>query len=1161
MGFLQSTSGGTAAGANVATFGLTFPLMLTQADCLVIDIIWLSAGGTGDIGVLDGPGNTFTKIFSVQDASTGHWLEQYVALNIAPGVGLDTVVAAYTPSSGPSYVDSISMAIHEYTPVIAIDVHSALWTSAGPVHPSVTTLQTSDILHLFAATVPLKELELGHGLNAPGTTGWTLRETSGASSGAASANLVSWDLAVSAIGTYDAYPAVPFSFPGPHIGGAITALETVRTPSSFPGAWLIIDEPPELNPTPGYTGYFPDDLSQPLFLHLGEGQSKHEFTNTLFQRGTGEIPLYIPGNSIYNALLLEGVQVYLQDVNPSGTTLVFAGTVEKVTIQWLGFGGDHVATLSVVSFEQCFDTLLVPPQLFQYQTAASIFTALFSSVAGGVPLTLGTINANFVINTLNITGWPRLSEVFNQIAQAGVGTNNPCIWGVDLPTLTVYLKPPDTTASPYILEPQQLAYDSSSFQLNRQDYRNRQIIKIDASAFAQSSELFAVNLPNGGVPVSFSLLRPAATVTSAWLTNNTQNQGTATFSGQPAPGDTVTIGYPQSGSIYNWAPNAPYRVGQAIVDPANHIQVVTTQGTSGGSQPSWNDSGGTTTDGPGSNIQPGFSGAVIWQDQGLSGAGGIGSAVYTFTNTLDNTQWGQVLIGASANQTSQNLVDAINCNVNAQGQTFSWPTWENPVVNAFISTAPSFVVFNKSAGAGYIASLAASSSAFSWSGGQTSGGSTALGTYDLQVAANGSSNTANLYYTPGSNVVALASDPTTNHTGFIQVQYQRANGDCIVVENTAEVLLRAAIENGTGKYQQIVTDTSITSNTAGLQAVQSILAAYDTIPTSFSFVDWKPGLLPGQILEIILAYPVPSSLSVKVNGYWFVQEVTAELVPVIPWADQSVVPGGGHYKFTVTVINVSQVESYLAFWQGLGGGGGGGNSSLFAGAAAPTPTPTPAGSANNVLVAMTVAGGLLVDGVATPDLAQGNSFSLLLNNWTETCAAGISSGAASMIVGSLPAGVGPSNCPFTVILDAGYSSQEQVTVTGMSGSGNLTWAITRAQWGTTAFPHLAGFVVMEQFTLGVPMDTGGAVTQGNRLTLYLILPASLPQPGGSPLPNFTTGSLSPLLSGYASDTPTRVLNTPISFSGTAGTQTAIQFTANGNLIWCIDFGSSGGLMV
>ena len=51
-----------------------------------------------------------------------------------------------------------------------------------------------------------------------------------------------------------------------------------------------------------------------------------------------------------------------------------------------------------------------------------------------------------------------------------------------------------------------------------------------------------------------------------------------------------------------------YLLGTEIQDPANHIQKVTTAGTSGATIPTFDDSGGTTPDGTGS---------LVWTDQGL----------------------------------------------------------------------------------------------------------------------------------------------------------------------------------------------------------------------------------------------------------------------------------------------------------------------------------------------------------------------------------------------------------------------------------------------------------------------------------------------------------------------------------------------------------------
>jgi hypothetical protein len=59
------------------------------------------------------------------------------------------------------------------------------------------------------------------------------------------------------------------------------------------------------------------------------------------------------------------------------------------------------------------------------------------------------------------------------------------------------------------------------------------------------------------------------------------------------------------GEFVNWKASTSYVAGAQIMDPSNHIQIVTTAGTSGTTPPAWNDTGGTTTDG-----------TVTWQDTG-----------------------------------------------------------------------------------------------------------------------------------------------------------------------------------------------------------------------------------------------------------------------------------------------------------------------------------------------------------------------------------------------------------------------------------------------------------------------------------------------------------------------------------------------------------------
>jgi hypothetical protein len=61
-------------------------------------------------------------------------------------------------------------------------------------------------------------------------------------------------------------------------------------------------------------------------------------------------------------------------------------------------------------------------------------------------------------------------------------------------------------------------------------------------------------------------------------------------------------------ALGSWEPLSAYVLGQLILDPSGHIQKVTVAGTSGSVEPTWNDSGGNTSDA-----------GVTWTDQGTGG--------------------------------------------------------------------------------------------------------------------------------------------------------------------------------------------------------------------------------------------------------------------------------------------------------------------------------------------------------------------------------------------------------------------------------------------------------------------------------------------------------------------------------------------------------------
>src|SRR5271167_1696950 len=77
--------------------------------------------------------------------------------------------------------------------------------------------------------------------------------------------------------------------------------------------------------------------------------------------------------------------------------------------------------------------------------------------------------------------------------------------------------------------------------------------------------------------------------------------------------------------VIEWFPNVAYTLNFEIIDTLGHVQKVTTTGTSGTIRPTFNTSGGTTSDG---------GGGLVWTDQGY--ATGIGTLAYQTDDRIRN---------------------------------------------------------------------------------------------------------------------------------------------------------------------------------------------------------------------------------------------------------------------------------------------------------------------------------------------------------------------------------------------------------------------------------------------------------------------------------------------------------------------------------------------
>lgn len=684
-------------------------------------------------------------------------------------------------------------------------------------------------------------------------------------------------------------------------------------PPTPPQAWLIVNEPPSGSPATG--GGLTDRSS---YLFTGEGGQKHSFNLKLRERGTANYTLVSdpnrPDTAPFDYEPTMGQPIYLYDQNASGYFLEFAGLIQDFTIRWTGIGGLRYIDCTAVSLESVFDTVYARPMQFVNQTCGAILTALFNAFENGCPVGLGLIQAGATIPLFNANLGDKLSDLFDQLA-----TTSEFTWGVNPATQLLYFCLPTATAAPFTVTSTNVLWDSISQKFDNADYRNRQAVKLSFDAFPHSEEHFV-----GSGQQNFTLMRPVEQVVAAYVTTATPGSATASFSGQPSPGDTITIG-PDQGA---WQASHIYALGGYIV-VGGFVFQVTIAGTSGSSEPNFL-ANTVTGDTVGDN-------SVVWTCRGTATLGSVFTS-YEFVAALDNTQYGQILIGSTLAQTVQNTVDALNATAPysgtpatlGKGLTFSLPTWENSQVNAISVTGSGFTVTQKIPGSGNIAGLASTGTAFAWSGPNTTGGTspqTAVGPNEpawlsIAVYVAGTSTAApGLVYTPGSANVQLVT-PLNTGTNLV-VEYTRTDGNVIEVEDTPLVAALAAISHGTGKYQQSTDQSSTglidTSAAAGLQLAQQILATFDITQQKFELDFYRPGILPGQVLTLDLNSP----LSVM-NGSYLVLSMKAQMVYKYPYLDSAGVLHGGHYRYTAELINVNLIGTDLAFWLGLGGGGSGG---------------------------------------------------------------------------------------------------------------------------------------------------------------------------------------------------------------------------------------------
>ncbi len=287
---------------------------------------------------------------------------------------------------------------------------------------------------------------------------------------------------------------------------------------------------------------------------------------------------------------------------------------------------------------------------------------------------------------------------------------------------------------------------------------------------------------------------------------------------------------------------------------------------------------------------------------------------YTFVSTLDNTLRNQILIATDPGDTCVNMFHAIMATPAWAGIKFSLPTWQNDVCNADFPEPigiNAIIVRVKNPGSGGNGvTLSASSANFSWTSGMTGGADgTSLDAALTPGLLNTGTMGVDLTYQRGSNIIDVNAPIPVGYS--LSVAYYRLGADIIAVEDSALVALRAAAEHGTGLYCQLITDTQNADARSGYLEAYSALQTFKSLPSSFQFsVDSAPWAT-GTLLTISITSP--TGAPALLDGTWLVQEIQAAIVPGLEMQPEPF----GHFRYTVTVINVAKIGDFVVFWKNL----------------------------------------------------------------------------------------------------------------------------------------------------------------------------------------------------------------------------------------------------
>ncbi len=230
-----------------------------------------------------------------------------------------------------------------------------------------------------------------------------------------------------------------------------------------------------------------------------------------------------------------------------------------------------------------------------------------------------------------------------------------------------------------------------------------------------------------------------------------------------------------------------------------------------------------------------------------------------------------VAIGVDAATSCANLVAAINGAAGAGTLYGSAPLAPNPYVTASASGAVITVTPSvPGVLSAFFVGLNTTCSVFSWAAynASTATDGSSVPQSFAEVSNPSAARAQWLYFAGGVTIDQQIGETPLGTDEILVVTYHPIGFGFVTVQNSAEISARAAIEGGSGIYENLTQRLDLLTIEDGITAAQALLDSYDFIARTVTFLIDHTGLRPGQILSL-------TSTRLNVSGSFLVQSVSA----------------------------------------------------------------------------------------------------------------------------------------------------------------------------------------------------------------------------------------------------------------------------------------------